>query len=136
VCLDESVTCLDDVNHAICLRAARMVNLKVGKVGGISDALRIHDRCADAGIPVFIGSKSETGVGRWMNIAVATLDNVLYPSDVSASARYFTTEIVRDPVTIIGAGGVVAPLDGPGIGTEIDPALLMKHTVQTAAIPS
>lgn len=134
VCLDESITCLEDVEHMIEVRAARMVNLKVGRVGGISNAVRIHDRCAEAGVPVFIGSKIETGVGRWVNIALGTLDNVTFPSDVSASERYFVEEIVRDPVRLAGPG-LVEPLAGPGFGTDIDPAAMLKYTVGTAALP-
>jgi O-succinylbenzoate synthase len=133
ICLDESISSIHDVEQMIALKAGRVVNLKVGRVGGITDAIRIHDRCADAGVPVFIGSKSETGIGRWMNIALGTLENVRYPSDVSASERYFVEEIVRDPVTLTGPG-LVEPLAGPGFGTEIDPSRLLKYTVKTAVI--
>ena len=133
VCLDESVTDMDDVELMLQLKAAGMVNLKVGRVGGIANAIRIHDRCKEAGIPVFIGSKIESGVGRWMNIAVCTLPNVLYPSDVGASERYFIEQIVRDPITLVGPG-LVQPLPGPGIGTELDPAVMLKYTIQTEVI--
>lgn len=134
VCLDEAIDCLNDVEQMIQFKAARMVNLKVGRVGGIVESIRIHDRCAEAGIPVFVGSKIETGVGRWMNIAVATLGNVCYPSDVSASERYFVEETVCDPVKLVSPG-FVEPLPGPGIGTEIVPERIFKYTVRTLAIP-
>lgn len=134
ICLDESIGCLEDVEQMIHLKAARIVNLKVGRVGGIWDAIRVHDRCAEAGVPVFIGSKIEMGIGRWMNIAVGTLANVRYPSDVSASERYFVDEIVRDPVTLT-APGFVEPLPGPGSGTEVESAKLLKYTIRTQAIP-
>jgi O-succinylbenzoate synthase len=75
------------------------------------------------------------GIGRWVNVALATLDNVRYPSDVAASERYFTDEIVRDPVTLCGPG-LVEPLEGPGFGTVIDSASLLEHTVRTVAIPN
>jgi O-succinylbenzoate synthase len=133
VCLDESISCMEDVELMLHMKAARMVNLKVGRVGGISESIRIHDRCADAGVPVFIGSKIETGIGRWMNIAVCTLDNVLYPSDVGASERYFVEEIVRDPITLVGPG-LVQPLAGPGAGTEINPATMLKYAIKTEVI--
>jgi len=134
VCLDESITCLEDVEQMIYSKAARMVNLKVGRVGGITEALRIHDRCAEAGIPILIGSKIETGVGRWLNIALGTLPNVKFPSDVSASERYFVEEIVRDPVKLV-APGFVEPLDAPGFGTEVDAANMLKYTIKVEAIP-
>lgn len=134
VCLDESITCLDDVEQMIHTKAARLVNLKVGRVGGITNAIRIHDRCAEAGIPVFIGSKTETGIGRWMNIGLGTLSNVRFPSDVAASERYFVEEIVKEPVRTVGPG-LVEPLPGPGFGTEVDPVQLAKYTVKTEVLP-
>jgi O-succinylbenzoate synthase len=133
VCLDESITDIDDVELMLQLKAAGMVNLKVGRVGGIANAIRIHDRCKEAGIPVFIGSKIESGVGRWMNIAVCTLPNVLYPSDVGASERYFIEQIVCDPITLVGPG-LVQPLPEPGIGTELDPDVMLKYTIQTDVV--
>jgi O-succinylbenzoate synthase len=129
ICLDESIECIEDVEHASRIKAARLINLKVGRVGGLHEAIRIHDRCQELGLPVFVGSKSETGIGRWLNIAFGTLPNVTYPSDVAASERYFTEEIVRDPIRLV-APGHVQPLPGPGIGTEIDPARLLKLTRQ------
>lgn len=134
VCLDESIGCVEDVEQTSLLKAARMVNLKVGRVGGLTEAIRIHNRCAELELPVFIGSKTETGIGRWLNIALGTLDNVLYPSDVAASERYFVEEIVRDPITLV-APGAVEPLPGPGFGTEVDAMHLLKYTVKTAVIP-
>jgi len=134
ICLDESIDSLRDVEQMIAFKAGRMVNLKIGRVGGIYDAIRIHDRCAEAGIPVFMGSKSELGIGRWTNIAVGTLSNVSYPSDVSASERYFVEEIVHDPI-VLSSPGCVKPLPGPGIGTSIDEAKMLKYTVRTLAIP-
>jgi O-succinylbenzoate synthase len=132
--LDESIRSLEDVEQMIYMKAGRILNLKVGRVGGIANSMRIHDRCAESDIPVFIGSKIETGIGRWMNICVGTLGNVRYPSDVSASERYFVEEIVRDPVKLVGPG-VVEPMAGPGFGTDIDAEKLLKYTVKTEVIP-
>jgi O-succinylbenzoate synthase len=134
VCLDESVNSLEDLGQMLHFKAARMVNLKIGRVGGISEAIRIHDRCAEAGIPIFVGSKAEMGIGRWTNVAVSTLENVRYPSDVPASDRYFTDEIVNDPVMLV-APGTVEPLPGPGFGTDVDRANLLNYTVRTLSIP-
>jgi O-succinylbenzoate synthase len=134
ICLDESIRSLEDVEQMIYMKAGRILNLKVGRVGGIANSMRIHDRCAESDIPVFIGSKIETGIGRWMNICVGTLGNVRYPSDVSASERYFVEEIVRDPVKLVGPG-VVEPMAGPGFGTDIDAEKLLKYTVKTEVIP-
>lgn len=116
--LDEGVESLDEIEQIIQLKAAQIVNLKIGRVGGISEAIKIHDTCKEAGIPIFIGAKYEMGIGRWTNIALATLDNVLYPSDVGASDRYFQQEIVNDVVKLVSPGSV-QPLDQPGFGSTI-----------------
>jgi O-succinylbenzoate synthase len=134
VCLDESIERLEDVEQTSRLNAGRMINLKVGRVGGLTEAIRIHNRCAELNLPVFIGSKTETGIGRWLNIALGTLPNVLYPSDVAASERYFVEEIVRDPITLVGPGAV-EPLPCSGFGTEVDATRLLKYTVKTAVMP-
>jgi O-succinylbenzoate synthase len=133
VCLDEAITCTDDVALMLHLGAARMVNLKIGRVGGLGPAIQIHDRLHEAGIPAMVGAKFETSLGRRTNIALATLPNIRYPSDVSESARYFTHEITTVPVTL-AAPGMVQPLDAPGFGGEIDRAVLARHTVRTLRI--
>ncbi|HBK95928.1 MAG TPA: o-succinylbenzoate synthase [Microcoleaceae bacterium UBA10368] len=131
--LDEAVVSLEDVRQIIELKVARIVNLKIGRVGGISEALRIHDACKEAGIPIFIGAKYEMGIGRWTNIALATLDNVTYPSDVSASNRYFRQEIVNDAVELV-APGMVQPLEKPGFGSTICWENLNQYMTQEAVI--
>jgi hypothetical protein len=115
VCLDESIHTMEDVDDLLERRAARAVNIKVGRVGGLIRARAIHDRLAAEGIGCFTGAKFETGIGRWTNIALATLPGMTYPSDVAESARYFAPDITTLPVELTGRG-LVAPLDAPGLG--------------------
>lgn len=127
LCLDESIKCVADVEQLLELKAARAVNIKLGRVGGMAESLRIYRRCRDEGLGIFIGAKYESGIGRWTNIALATLPNVAFPSDVAASDRYFRTDTVIDPVRLV-APGRVAPLSGAGFGSNVDFAEMDKQT--------
>ncbi|MAM72372.1 o-succinylbenzoate synthase [uncultured Tistrella sp.] len=133
VCLDESIHTMEDVDDLLERRAARAVNIKVGRVGGLIRARAIHDRLAAEGIGCFTGAKFETGIGRWTNIALATLPGMTYPSDVAESARYFAPDITTLPVALTGRG-LVAPLDAPGLGTEPDPVQLARVTTRILRI--
>lgn len=133
VCLDESVHTMEDVETLIEMKAARAVNLKVGRVGGLARARAMHDRLRDAGIGTFTGAKFETGIGRWTNIAFATLDNMVYPSDVAESARYFREEITAEPVRLTGPG-LVEPANVPGFGPAPAADALNRFTVRIARL--
>ena len=118
VCLDESIVsetvCLD----AIDLGAAEIVNIKPGRVGGYLTARRIHDLCRDRGIPVWCGGMLETGIGRAANAALAALPGFTLPGDISASRRFWATDIVTAPIDVVD--GHVAVPTGPGFGVELD----------------
>lgn len=115
VCLDESVKSLADARRAVRLDAGRIVNIKVGRVGGLAEAVRIHDLCREHGIPNFVGAKYELGVGRWTNLALATLPNMTLPSDVGPAGRYYVHDGV-DRSVAFDTPGLVTPLVAPGIG--------------------
>lgn len=119
ICLDESITSPGRCRDALALGACRVVNIKPGRVGGHGPALEIHDLCAAAGVPVWCGGMLESGVGRAHNVAVASLENMRLPGDVSASDRYWERDIVV-PAFELGPGGTVAVPTGPGIGVELD----------------
>jgi len=93
VCLDESITSVGAAATAIGLGACRIVNIKAGRMGGYLEAVRVHDLCAARGVPVWCGGMLETGVGRAANVALATLPNFTLPGDISASERYFETDV-------------------------------------------
>jgi len=127
ICLDESITCLADARHAIELDACRIINIKLGRVGGHSEAKAIQDFAASKNIPVWCGGMLESGVGRAHNIAMSTLAGFTLPGDVSASERYWHEDIIQPPVRVNELGVIVAP-SGPGIGFAINEAYVEKRT--------
>jgi o-succinylbenzoate synthase len=98
ICLDESIVSVRSAAFAVETNACRIINVKVGRVGGFSEALRIHDLCQAHNIPVWCGGMLETGIGRAQNIALSTLENFRLPGDVSASKRYWKEDIINPEV--------------------------------------
>ena len=129
VCLDESVHTTEDAKHAIELGACRIINVKLGRVGGHAEAKRVEGVCREHGIPVWCGGMLESGIGRAHNIAMATLPGFTLPGDVSASARYWNEDIIEPPVRV-SASGTIKPPDKPGIGFEVNRARIDRLTVR------
>jgi O-succinylbenzoate synthase len=129
VCLDESIRSHDDARKAIEMDACRIVNVKLGRVGGHREARRVEEVCRLSGVPVWCGGMLESGVGRAHNIALATLAGFTLPGDVSASARYWEEDIIDPPVTVTSGGTIIAPR-APGLGFEIKRARVDKLTVR------
>ncbi|WP_109208908.1 MULTISPECIES: o-succinylbenzoate synthase [Microbacterium] len=127
VCLDESIVSDKAAADALALGSASVINIKAGRVGGYLEAVRIHDRCLAAGVPVWCGGMLETGIGRAANAALAALPGFTLPGDVSASSRFYTRDIVTEPA-VLEDGHVRVPL-GHGLGVEIDPVALEDFTV-------
>jgi O-succinylbenzoate synthase len=114
ICLDESIRSVDDVRLALHLGACRIVNIKPGRVGGLTEARAIHDLCRENGVDVWCGGMLESGVGRAHNVALATLPGFTLPGDISASSRYWARDIV-EPEFVMQDGTMTLP-EGPGIG--------------------
>lgn len=127
VCLDESIVSDKAAADALALGSASVINIKAGRVGGYLEALRIHDRCLAAGVPVWCGGMLETGIGRAANAALAALPGFTLPGDVSASNRFYARDIVTEPA-VLEDGHVRVPT-GHGLGIEIDPVALDDVTV-------
>lgn len=119
ICLDESILTVADARHAYQLGSCRIVNIKLGRVGGHLEAKSIQGVCAENDIPVWCGGMLESGIGRAHNIAMSTLAGFTLPGDVSASARYWDEDIIEPPVTVSVRGTITVP-GGPGIGYEIN----------------
>jgi len=130
VCLDESIGSLSDVEIALELESCRVVNLKPGRVGGLTESRAIHDRLGDAGVQVWCGGMLESGIGRAHNLALASLPGFALPGDISASRRYWARDIVSPEFEVVG-GEMEVPT-GPGIGVEIDADRIEALTVRTA----
>ena len=109
ICLDESIRNRRDALAAIDMESCGIINIKVGRVGGFSEAIAVHNAAAERGIPVWCGGMLETGIGRAHNIALSSLSNFSLPGDVSASQRYWTEDIIEPEVTVSAAGEIVVP---------------------------
>lgn len=119
ICLDESIRSSEDALHALDLGSCRIINVKLGRVGGHAEAKRVEQVCRDRGIPVWSGGMLESGIGRAHNIAMATLAGFTLPGDISASSRYWEEDIINPPVTVTSRGTISAPV-GPGLGFAVD----------------
>lgn len=133
ICLDESIHSSEDARHAIDLGSGRIINLKLGRVGGHAEARRVEQVCRANKIAVWCGGMLESGVGRAHNIAMATLAGFTLPGDVSASSRYWREDIIDPPVTV-SAGGTIAAPDKPGIGFDVNLSRVESLTVRKETI--
>ncbi len=133
ICLDESIRHARDAAAAVETGACRIVNIKVGRVGGFSEARKVHDVCQDNNVPVWCGGMLESGVGRAHNIALSTLQNFRLPGDVSASKRYWKEDII-EPEVEVSPQGTIAVSDAPGRGYRVREDLIEKLTVRKETI--
>ena len=127
ICLDESITGIKRAKQALDLGSCRIINIKIGRVGGYSQAVGIHDLCYAQGIPVWCGGMLESGIGRAHNIALASLPGFVLPGDISASSRYFARDLIVPEVAVGRDGTVIAPL-GPGLGFNVDLEYIIAKT--------
>ena len=134
ICLDESISDVSSVEAMINLGSGRIVNLKPGRVGGFTEAIAIHDRCASEGIPVWCGGMLETGVGRAYNVALASLQGFTLPGDLSPSRRYWQRDVITSPWTMSPDGFLEVPLGRSGTGVEVDTAFIEELTVSMLSI--
>ena len=135
ICLDESIRNRRDALAAIEMESCRIINIKLGRVGGFSEAIAVHNAAQERGVPVWCGGMLESGIGRSHNIALSTLENFILPGDVSASARYWAEEIIEPEVTLSTRGEIAVP-DTPGRGYEVRTELVEKLTVRKETIRS
>ena len=133
VCLDESIRSAADARLAIDMGACRIINLKIGRVGGHAESKEIEKMCRERGIGLWCGGMLEAGIGRAHNIAIASLPGVTMPGDVSATARYWAEDIVEPPVTVSAHGTIAVPT-GPGIGFDVQLDRIERLTVRSAVI--
>lgn len=129
ICLDECIRSAHHAEQAIAMRACGIINIKLGRVGGFSEAKKVHDVCERAGIPVWCGGMLESGVGRAHNVALATLPNFVLPGDVSASKRYWKRDVIVPEVETT-AYGTIAVRDEPGFGYDVDWDFIKSITVR------
>ena len=129
ICLDE---CIPNAGHAVAAieqRACRIINIKLGRVGGHSSAREVHDVCQQHSLPVWCGGMLESGIGRAHNIAMSTLPNFTLPGDVSASQRYWNEDIIEPEVNVTSRGTILVPTT-PGLGYAVKRNLVDELTVR------
>jgi O-succinylbenzoate synthase len=119
ICLDECIRSAHHAEQALRLKAGRIINIKLGRVGGFAEAKRIHDLCLAQSVPVWCGGMLESGIGRAHNIARSTLAGFVLPGDVSASKRYWKRDIIT-PAVEVSPHGTIAVSHQPGFGYAID----------------
>jgi O-succinylbenzoate synthase len=133
ICLDECIRSAHHAEQAIRLRACGIINIKLGRVGGFSEAKRVHDVAQAAGIPVWCGGMLEAGIGRAHNVALSSLANFVLPGDVSASKRYWARDIITPPVETTPRGAILLR-DEPGFGYDLDRDFIRHITVREETI--
>ena len=136
VCLDESITNIRQVEQALSLGSCRIVNVKPGRVGGLTNAVLIHNACQQTGVPCWVGGMLESATGAALCVALSMLDNFTYPADIFPSTRFYREDLSDPPLELIrlndGSPGVRAPLRLP----EPIPKRLQQLTVESAVIAS
>ncbi len=129
LCLDESILSARHARQALEMGACRVINIKPGRVGGLTQARAIHDLCRSQAVPVWCGGMLETGVGRAANLALASLPGFSLPGDISASDRYYKVDITHQRFTLNADSTITVPAD-PGLGVSIDHSALKSFTLR------
>ncbi len=130
VCLDESIDSLEDARKAIEIGSCRIINIKVGRVGGLTEAKRIHDYAQSHGVGVWCGGMLDTAVARASCLAIASLPNFIYASDITPYTEHFNEDYAVKPAVLNPDSTIDVP-DGPGIGIRLDPEAYERFTIQT-----
>ena len=133
ICLDESIRNRRDALAAIDMESCRILNIKVGRVGGFTEAIAVHNAAQERGVPVWCGGMLETGIGRAHNIALSSLPNFTLPGDVSASSRYWTEDVIEPAVMVSAAGEITVPT-AAGSGYTVLPERIKRITVRRAEL--
>jgi O-succinylbenzoate synthase len=133
ICLDESILSARHARQALEMKSCQIINIKMGRVGGLSQAIAIHDLCLARGVPVWCGGMLETGIGRVANLALASLPGFTLPGDISATDRYYWQDITKERF-IIDDDSTMAVPSSPGLGVTIDYQALEHYTINRISI--
>jgi o-succinylbenzoate synthase len=128
ICLDESIVSPRHARYAIEMNACRVINIKAGRLGGLSQAVMVHDLCREVSMPVWCGGMLETGIGRASNVALASLPNFVLPGDISASDRYYARDITNERFVLNSDSTIDVPC-GAGLGMTIDEDALKRFSL-------
>ncbi|ATO27846.1 o-succinylbenzoate synthase [Bacillus atrophaeus] len=128
ICLDESICSTDDARRAIELGSCKIINIKPSRVGGLTEALKIHDLCKEHHMPVWCGGMLETGISRAQNVALASLPQFTIPGDISSSSRYWEEDIVTPDIRI--DKGFISVPEQPGLGVDVNQEIMRKYVTK------
>lgn len=134
VCLDESINSLTMARQAIQLGSCKTINIKLGRIGGLWNAIELHDLCWGKSLPVWCGGMLETGIGRAHNVALASLPGFSLPNDIAVNNRYYRDDLV-DPVFTLNSDGTLTVPNKPGLGVQVDRERLADVTVKRETFP-
>lgn len=129
ICLDESILSVADARNAIELGSTKVINIKIARVGGLTEAKKIHDLCMEKGVPVWCGGMLEAGIGRAHNIALTSLRNFTLPGDTAGSSHYWEEDIIS-PEIVVENGYIEVP-KGNGIGYEPNMKVIQRYLLDT-----
>ena len=127
ICLDESIHSLEDAKKAVELGSTKIINIKIGRVGGLTEAVKIHDYCQENNIPVWCGGMLESGIGRAHNVDLTTLPNFTLPGDTASSSRYWEKDLIEPEV--VSVDGLIEVPKAKGIGYEVNLETVDQFTV-------
>ena len=133
LCLDESILTIRHARQALEMGACRIINIKAGRVGGLSQAVAIHNLCCQQGVPVWCGGMLETSVGRSANLALASLPGFTLPGDISATDRYYAEDITEQRFSLNSDSTITVPT-APGLGITINPDALARYTIRQTTV--
>ncbi len=133
VCLDESIVSPRHARYAIEMNACKIINIKAGRLGGLSQGIQVHDLAQQNNMPVWCGGMLETGIGRASNLALSSLPNFILPSDVSASDRYYTRDITHERF-VLNADSTIDVPNKPGLGVTVDEEALASYTLAKVVV--
>lgn len=133
ICLDESINSAAKARKAIQLRACRWINIKPGRVGGLTVALEIHNLCQQAKLPCWVGGMLESSLGVWALVALGTLPNMKYPGDIFPSSKFYRQDLASPEVRLSGPSEITAP-SLAGIGCQPVPEQLQRLTTDHAVL--
>jgi O-succinylbenzoate synthase len=133
LCLDESILSPRHARQALEMGACRIINIKAGRVGGLSHSLEIHQYCYERGVPVWCGGMLETGIGRAANLALAALPGFALPGDISATERYYQEDITEQRFVLNPDSTIDVPQQ-PGLGVDVSRKSLHKYTLEKLTV--
>ena len=131
LCADESAESIEALASLVENGAARIINIKVQRVGGLSEARLMLESARAAALECWVGTMPESGVASAQGLHFATLEGFTYPTDIEASTRWYVDDVIAPAIEIDAHGYIHLPA-GPGMGYDVDREKVERYAVATA----